>query len=175
MTTFYSAEYDENSLNADAAEACLKFAADSSSKIHEITLKDVISKCKLSIVGEKHYQSAFQFLAESYGDISFTQNKKVITLNEDFVPEKVATDLVLGLDLVVNFLGYRIGIDITTHESFVGKKLRKQQSLHKVYTKDFGLDFTIIMIESKRFESHDLETLLRKVIRNGGSCQVVSI
>ena len=176
MTTFYSAEYDENSLNAEAAEACLNQAASSSKKIHEITLKNVIAKCKLSPIGRKHYKSAYQFLVEDFGSTTYDGRTKITSLDDNLVPEKVATDLILGLDLVINFLGYKIGIDITTHESFLGKKLHKQRSLAKVYDENFHLDFTVILIQNQRFTGDDLEILLKKVIRNSNSsCQVINL
>jgi|GEM_PF-2658659 len=164
-----------NNLNGYAAEACLNKAAAESRKIHSVKLENVIAKCKISQVGRRHYESAFSFLCEDYGNISFEGNKRVSVLDESAVPEGIAADLILGLDVVISFLGYTIGIDITVNENSTGRKLKKKQSLSDVYKKDFEIDFTIILIATERFTSTDLETLLKQAIKDGSDCQILSI
>lgn len=173
MTNFNN--YNEDTLNGYAAEACLNKAAAESSKIHSVKLQQVIEKCKHSKIGRKHLEAAYPFLTADYGDISFDGNRRISILDEDAVPEEIATDIILGLDLVVSSFGYNIGIDITVNQDSCGKKLHKKQSLAKVYKEDFDIDFTIILIAEKRFDSCDLEVLLRRAIKDGGNCQIVSV
>jgi hypothetical protein len=165
----------DNLLNGDAAEACLFKAASESKKIKIVRLEGVLKKCKSSSVGRKYFDQSLPYLVEEFGDSRKIGSKKILIIDESDIPESIATDLVLGLDLVINYMGHIIGIDVTTNPEYIEKKLRKKRALSDVYSRDFDIDHALILVVSERFSFKELEKVIKGVIEKEDYCQIVSL
>jgi hypothetical protein len=164
----------KNRLNGRAAEVCLARAISGSKKIKQVKLQGVVEKCASSAIGKKHLNSAIPHLIEDFGESRNINGKDVLFFNPLEIPESIATDMILGLDQVVNYMGHLIGIDITINPEAIGKKLYKKEELANIY-KDFELDHVVILLVSKPFTTEALEKTIKEIIKKGDSCQIISL
>jgi hypothetical protein len=75
------------------------------------------------------------------------------------IPPSEYLDRVFGLDVVIQYRGWKLGLDITLNEDAVKSKQQKQQGLRPAY-KALGIDAWGVIIAGQ-----DLKTQLSQIIR----------
>lgn len=72
-------------------------------------------------------------------------------------------DRVLGLDAVVNYKGWVIGIDVTLDPSAVQQKSEKLDSL-AIAHRELGIDLTMVVVVNRNLDATVLQSLIREAI-----------
>lgn len=83
----------------------------------------------------------------------------------DAVPAEVLLDYAYGIDAVINFRGYIIGIDITVNPSALTQKQRKLQQLKPLWSAA-KIDCAVVLHIGPNTTAEDLVSALRQVIKS---------
>lgn len=105
----------------------------------------LIKIAQQSKIGQRRIQLAKPFLISEYGRPQRQADNKVrYKLNWGDVPAVVILDYIFGIDRVISWRGWTIGIDITLDTSTLMDKQGKLQGLREMW-KAIGIDCTAIL------------------------------
>lgn len=142
--------------------------------VGEFRLFDVIAACKLTPVsfdslhliqvaqrspaGMERISMARPYLKSEYGTPVRKQDGKFdLQLKWEQIPPSVILDRIYGLDAVVNFRGWNIGIDVTTNPETLIQKRHKLNYLASLW-KDIGIDcIAVVHLLLPQKQSADLK------------------
>ena len=118
-------------------------------KVSQVEFEDslhLIEVAKQSQIGRDRIQSAKPYLNSEYGTpIRKPDGKYRIELDWAQVPAKAILDRVYGLDAVVNFRGWQIGIDVTVNPETLVEKRQKLNWLAPLWKK-IGIDYVAVIL-----------------------------
>ena len=124
-------------------------------------------------IGSKRLHQASPYLRSEYGTAVRTrEGKNRIKLEWQHIPAEVILDKVYGLDAVINFRGWTIGIDVTTNPNALVQKQKKLNWLAPLW-KSIGVDCIAVVrlfipddvAYRNNAATSELMTELRKVIK----------
>lgn len=96
-------------------------------------------------IGIKRLHQASPYLRSEYGTAVRTrEGKNRIKLEWQHIPAEVILDKVYGLDAVINFRGWTIGIDVTTDPNALVQKRNKLNWLAPLW-KSIGIDYIAVV------------------------------
>ncbi len=105
----------------------------------------LIEAAEQSVIGIKRLHQASPYLRSEYGTAVRTrEGKNRIKLEWQHIPAEVILDKVYGLDAVINFRGWTIGIDVTTDPNALVQKRNKLNWLAPLW-KSIGIDYIAVV------------------------------
>jgi hypothetical protein len=131
--------------------------------------KQLIEIARQSPIGRQRLARALPYIEAEYGIPIRQKERYCIQLNWESVPASVILDYVFGIDCTISFLGWTIGIDVTTNFDKVESKQDKLQWLAPLW-QSIGIDRTAVCLVGEG--GLDLVTALRQVIKGQTQIQV---
>lgn len=116
-------------------------------KINSVSFDSLhlIKVARQSSIGRERIRLAQPYLLSEYGTpIRDRDGKYQLELKWDLIPAQVILDRVYGLDAVINFRGWIIGVDITTDPEALIQKRQKLNFLAPLW-KCIGIDCTAVI------------------------------
>lgn len=110
--------------------------------------------------GRHRLKTAMPCLLSEYG----RQQGKQFKVNWQDVPANVILDYVFGVDVVINFRGWCIGIDITTNKSAIADKQAKLKKLQRLWSA-IGIDYCAVAYVSSYCCTKQTTEALRQVLK----------
>jgi hypothetical protein len=160
---------DDQHINGYSAERLLLSAVQFSRKIHSVEFdgKVLADAIESDPAGVKHLKTAAPLLFAEFGQEYTNQDgQRVLTLPSlNLLPTSTVMDYVPGIDSCVNYLGCRIGIDVTVNSQSVDKKLCKKRELKNICSV-LKFDRVIIIEVANKFDSQQLESILKPIIKS---------
>lgn len=127
----------------------------------------LIKVAQKSTIGRQRLARALPYFKAEYGIPVRHKERYYIHLNWESVPASVILDYLYGIDCTISFLGWTIGVDITTNHHAVESKQNKLQQLAPMW-QAIGIDRTAVCMIDKQCQGDsttDLVTALRQVIK----------
>ena len=108
----------------------------------------LIKIAQQSVVGRRRIELALPYLTSEYGhSVRQPSGQYSTKLHWEDVPPSVILDYVYGIDFVINFRGWCLGIDVTANRDAVDDKQGKLEGLDKMW-KAIGIDHTAVFLIS---------------------------
>lgn len=106
----------------------------------------LIKIAQQSALGRKRIELARPYLTAEYGRNARQPNGQYLTkLDWSDIPPSVVLDYVYGIDFVINFRGWCLGIDVTANPNAVDDKQSKLDGLQQMW-KAIGIDHTAVFV-----------------------------
>lgn len=106
----------------------------------------LIKIAQQSASGRKRIELARPYLTAEYGHSMRQPNGQYVTsLHWEDIPPSVVLDYVYGIDFVINFRGWCLGIDVTANPDAVYDKQGKLDGLQPMW-KPIGIDHTAVFV-----------------------------
>ncbi len=124
-------------------------------------------------IGRHRLKLAEPYLADEYGIPVRAEDEYNLQFNWEAVPAAVILDRVYAIDSSLCFLGWSLGIDVTTNPNQIESKLNKLQQLKPLWS-SVGIDKTAVCLIQENQGFSDLKTALRQVIRGASQITVAA-
>ena len=154
-------------------ENALNRAIASTSTVKPVSFsnRQLLSLAKSTPIGRQRLKAAKPFLLSEFGipvKKEESQSYQLI-LDWETLPTNIILDYVFGLDAIVNFRGWFVGIDATTNPHAIDDKLGKLNWLKPLW-KPLDIDLTAVCLMSNT--GCDLVTGLRQILKGDRAIQL---
>jgi hypothetical protein len=160
-------------MNGFLGENALSRAIASSPQIKPLKFdsRELINIAKSTPIGRSRLESAEPFLLKEFGvpvpNKKHQSNK--LGLDWETLPYTMILDYVFGLDQVISFRGWHLGIDATTNVDAIDEKLAKLRWLKPLWSR-LELDRTVVCHVCQT--GNDLLTSLRSILQGSSTIQL---